>query len=75
MQLENLRHGIFEEIRNYPRPVAGCDQQFNYLIEQRAKMADELERLERIHEQVMAGADAQGLLDEFLRSSDFLRGG
>ena len=29
--LENERHRINEEIRNYPTPIAGCDAQFNYL--------------------------------------------
>jgi len=32
---------INEEIRAYPRPIAGCDAQFNYLLERR----EELEKL------------------------------
>ena len=35
--LENEKTKIYEEIRNYPRPVPACDQQFNYLLEERAR--------------------------------------
>jgi hypothetical protein len=26
---------LVEEIRSYPRPIAGCDAQFNYLLQRR----------------------------------------
>ena len=42
--LENERHRINEEIRNYPMPIAGCDEQFSYLLEERARIAQELDR-------------------------------
>ena len=29
---------INEEIRNYPRPIAGCDIHFNWLLEERRKL-------------------------------------
>lgn len=44
-QLEQAKRAILQEIRNYPRPIAGCDQQFNYLLEERDRIADELSRL------------------------------
>ena len=28
--LENERHRIYEEIKNYPTPIPACDAQFNY---------------------------------------------
>ena len=37
---------IADEIRSYPRPIAGCDAQFNHLLERRA----ELEHLLRAEE-------------------------
>lgn len=43
--LENSKRSILEEIRNYPTPIAGCDQQFNYLLEQRDRVSGELSRL------------------------------
>lgn len=36
---------LYQEIRNYPTPIAGCDQQFNYLLEQQAAVAAELSRI------------------------------
>jgi hypothetical protein len=35
VKLQKERALIVEEIRSYPRPVAGCDAQFNYLLERR----------------------------------------
>jgi len=34
---QELRH-ITDEIRAYPRPVAGCDAQFNHLLDRRAAL-------------------------------------
>jgi hypothetical protein len=44
-ELENEKRRINEEIRNYPTPIAGCDEQFNSLLEEQAKMVQELDRL------------------------------
>jgi len=38
---EDLRR-ITAEIRDYPRPIAGCDAQFNHLLEQRAELERQL---------------------------------
>ena len=35
-----------EEIRGYPQPVARCDAQLGGLVEERARLQEELERLE-----------------------------
>ena len=43
--LEKALRSIIEDIRNYPRPIAGCDQQFNYLLEERDRVSAELGRL------------------------------
>ena len=34
---EELRR-VTDEIRDYPRPVAGCDAQFNHLLERRGEL-------------------------------------
>lgn len=44
-QLDAERRRLYEEIRNYPTPIAGCDQQFNYLLEQHAQVIAELNRM------------------------------
>jgi hypothetical protein len=36
---------LYEQIRDYPTPIAGCDQQFNYLLEQQARVTAELNRI------------------------------
>ena len=35
------------EIRSYPTPVAGCDEQYNHLLGERQKIIDALAALER----------------------------
>ena len=48
--LERARRSILEEIRNYPPPIAACDQQFNHLLEQRERISAELVRLAAVRE-------------------------
>lgn len=43
--LESEKRRLYEEIRSYPTPIAGCDQQFNYLLEQQARVNSELSRV------------------------------
>jgi hypothetical protein len=43
--LEAERRRLYDEIRNYPTPIAGCDQQFNYLLEQQQRIVAELNRI------------------------------
>ena len=44
-RLEGERRRIQEEISGYPAPVAGCDEQFNYLLERRTQVGRALARL------------------------------
>ena len=46
--LEHLReslHVVQDEIRNYPTPIAGCDQQFNYLLDKRERIVADTHRI------------------------------
>ncbi len=45
-RLEALKAAIHEQMRAYPTPIAGCDQQFNHLLEQRDRVFRELARLD-----------------------------
>ena len=29
---------IYEQIKNYPTPMAGCDEQFNFLLSERDRL-------------------------------------
>lgn len=46
--LESERHRVNEEIRNYPSPIPACDAQFNYLLEEQARIAQEFDRLKEL---------------------------
>jgi hypothetical protein len=48
--LEAHRQRLYDEIRSYPTPIAGCDQQFNYLLEEQARVIAELRRLRASNE-------------------------
>src|SRR5262249_28754604 len=70
--LENEKVRIHEEIRNYPRPLPACDQQFNYLLEERARISQELDRMDEASRESLARSDPIGPIDEFIQSSSFL---
>ncbi len=36
---------IYEQIKTYPAPIAGCDEQFNFLLAERMKLREMLEQL------------------------------
>ncbi len=70
--LEERKQQIIAEIRNYPPPIPACDQQFNYLLEQRAGIAGELDRLHEALQRSQTDSDAWKFIAEFLRSSQFV---
>ncbi len=63
--LENLKKPIDAEIRNYPSPIAGCDAQFNHLIERRAEIAGELARLDAMRDDVERFVASSPVIDGF----------
>jgi len=36
---------IYEQIKNYPTPIAGCDEQFDFLLEERNRLREMIEQL------------------------------
>jgi hypothetical protein len=46
--LEAHRKRVFAELRGYPPPITGCDVQFNHLLAERERVAEELGRLEAL---------------------------
>ena len=40
------RQALAEEIARHPRPITGCDVHFNRLLEERAALSEEIDRLE-----------------------------
>ena len=70
-QLENLKRGIDEQIRNYPPPIPACDAQFNYLLEERGRLAEALGSLDVIRAGKLNEDEASAALEAFLGSSDY----
>ena len=70
--LENEKRRIQQEIRNYPAPITACDQQFNSLLEERARISQELTRLRAVIEEGEKSEAPVHFLDEFIRSSGCL---
>lgn len=68
--LEARRNALNEEIAGYPAPVPGCDAQFNHLLEERARIAKELGRLDGAKGR---SSDQTAVLD-FVESCPFLTG-
>ena len=62
--LEAVKHERYQALVNYPRPIAGCDEVFQQVSDDRDEIARELRRLEKACR--IASLEA---VDEFLESS------
>jgi chorismate mutase len=72
--LESERRRVNEDIRKYPTPIPACDAQFNYLLEERAKIAEELDRLKALAEEVLTRRARFEGIGEFITSSNYING-
>jgi len=68
--LEIKKQQIYEEIKNYPHPIPACDQQFNFLLEQRARLSRELARMDETLTD--SGTDCIAMIKEMIQSSSFI---
>jgi len=71
-QLETEKARLYEEIGTYPTPIAACDQQFNYLLEERTRISQELDRLNEAAVTSLTIEDSIQRMDEFIRSSKYV---
>ena len=60
-----------EEIRDYPTPIARCDEQLTQLIEQRTGIFRELRRLDAAADKSLVGSDYAALIEECIGSPAF----
>lgn len=67
--LEEKRDQIYEEIQGYRPPIPACDIQFNYLLEERSRVYQELSRLNSLAKQNLPAPDLLLRLDAFLVAS------
>ena len=70
--LASKRDRINEQIGCYPTPIAGCDQQFNYLLEQRTGISGEWDRMNEAENESLISADPIQVVEEFIRSSTYM---
>lgn len=70
--LEKRRLWIVGKMGQYPRPIPGCDQQFNHLLAERDGICAELVRLDEIAGAGRTRRDPVELIGAFLGSSTCL---
>ena len=73
LHLENERARVNGEIRKYPTPITACDAQFNYLLEERVRIAEELDRLKVARQSSNREAYLESI-EKFIASSNYIRG-
>ncbi len=61
-ELLKRREAIAWEIARHPRPITACDVHFNRLLEERAALSQEIDRLEALENRrdALPAADAHG---------------
>ena len=72
VHLENEKARIYESIIHYPTPIAGCDQQFNYLLEEQTRIRLEWDRLNEASNESLTSGDALQQINEFIGSSSYV---
>src|SRR5262249_8861526 len=73
-QLEIRRQRIYTEIRAYPTPIPACDAQFNYLLEQRCLLAEDVRRFEAARAESQTTPDPAACLRDFVSACGCLDG-
>lgn len=48
-ELRLAQAALRRDISDYPTPIAGCDEQFNHLLDQRERVRNALEALDTLH--------------------------
>ncbi len=73
LQLEQRKEEIYDEIKEYPFPIPACDAQFNYLLELRNGVAQELNQVSALLAECDLSADSIQLVTSFIQSSMVLK--
>lgn len=70
--LEDRRLRIHAEIRDYPMPIPACDAHFNHLLEERARVSEELGRAHAAATAAAAHSDPRAQLKILLKSISYI---
>jgi hypothetical protein len=67
-ELHARKQRLFQEIRAYPTPIAGCDQQFNFLLEQQTNVVGDLALVQQAVAALPGHVDPARLFEALIRS-------
>lgn len=67
--LEQQKKQINDEIYHYPPPIPACDAQFNYLLEERVRLTQELQRIDEVSKKGLAD---HKLISDFIHSCAYI---
>lgn len=70
--LESVKIKVLKEIEHYPSPITACDAQFNYLLERRDGVSEELRILDAVRAESASPEERVEAAQRFLRSSRFI---
>lgn len=70
--LERHRERIYAQIKDYPTPITACDQQFNYLLDERTSVCRELDLLKSAAEGCSLDGDRVDRIQAFIDSSGYV---
>lgn len=62
-----------QEVRNYPTPIARCDDQLTDLLERRARAVNDVRRMDALAGQTLSRRDYVALIREFIDSPSYSR--
>ena len=65
-RLKERREEIVREIRSFPAPIPACDVHYNSLLEERRRINDELEKLDKFRR------DGKVSVEEYLSRSPLI---
>jgi hypothetical protein len=71
--LKQRGENLNQEVRNYPSPIAVCDEQLTDLLERRAKAVRARRRMDALAEQGLSRDDYAALVREFIEAPNYSR--
>jgi len=73
LHLEAHKRRIATEIRQYPMPIPGCDAQYNFLLEERASVNQELKQLETLSKRALNALELTQSVCDFINTSEHIQ--
>jgi hypothetical protein len=68
-RIKQKKDEVLEEIVNYPPPIPACDVQFNFLLAERARLSQELKRVEDLSQEPLSQRAQLQAIEAYIASS------